>query len=156
MDTYSALKPLTCNIRICLTIVLFPDSPAPESQKKRHGGRVSIMFPQGLIASKRLHSGSSSSPSTAGRDLNRRAVSPQHFPAEFLRVWQKQHWTSKTRVRLAFSFQLAIRCYYETTRQTFSATLARWVFQQLRQKYTMSTPQPGIYDAKCALQSGGA
>lgn len=33
-DTYSALKPFTCNIRICLTIVLFPDSPAPESRKR--------------------------------------------------------------------------------------------------------------------------
>lgn len=36
-DTYSALKPLTCNIRICLTIVLFPDSPAPVSEKKAEG-----------------------------------------------------------------------------------------------------------------------
>lgn len=34
-NTYSALKPLTCNIRICLTIVLFPDSPAPGSREKR-------------------------------------------------------------------------------------------------------------------------
>lgn len=32
-NTYSALMP-TCNIRICLTIVLFPDSPAPESKKR--------------------------------------------------------------------------------------------------------------------------
>lgn len=28
-NTHSALKPLTCRILICLTIVLFPDSPAP-------------------------------------------------------------------------------------------------------------------------------
>lgn len=27
----SSLKPLTCRIRICFTIVLFPDSPAPGS-----------------------------------------------------------------------------------------------------------------------------
>lgn len=32
--TYSALNPFTCNIRICLTIVLFPDSPAPKTKKK--------------------------------------------------------------------------------------------------------------------------
>lgn len=31
--TYSALKPFTCNIRICFTIVLFPDSPAPETER---------------------------------------------------------------------------------------------------------------------------
>ena len=34
-DTYSALKPLTCRILICLTIVLFPDSPAPEERDGR-------------------------------------------------------------------------------------------------------------------------
>lgn len=28
--THSALKPLTCRIRICFTMVLFPDSPAPD------------------------------------------------------------------------------------------------------------------------------
>lgn len=28
--TYASLKPLTCSILICLTIVLLPDSPAPE------------------------------------------------------------------------------------------------------------------------------
>lgn len=38
--TYSALKPLTCNIRICLTIVLFPDSPAPVSKKKTQASSV--------------------------------------------------------------------------------------------------------------------
>jgi len=29
--TYASLKPLTCSILICLTIVLLPDSPAPET-----------------------------------------------------------------------------------------------------------------------------
>lgn len=33
MNTYSALNPLTCKIRICLTIVLFPDSPAPTERE---------------------------------------------------------------------------------------------------------------------------
>lgn len=33
-NTYSALKPFTCSILICLTIVLFPDSPAPKRTKK--------------------------------------------------------------------------------------------------------------------------
>jgi len=32
--TYASLKPLTCSILICLTIVLFPDSPAPETEQK--------------------------------------------------------------------------------------------------------------------------
>lgn len=34
--TYSALKPLTCRILICFTMVLFPDSPAPERKKERN------------------------------------------------------------------------------------------------------------------------
>lgn len=41
-DTYSALKPLTCKIRICLTMVLFPDSPAPvEEKREKKKGRGS-------------------------------------------------------------------------------------------------------------------
>lgn len=39
------------------------------------------------------------SPSTARRDLNRPDVSPQHFPAEFLHVTQKQHRTSKHMIK---------------------------------------------------------
>lgn len=40
--TYSSLNPLTCNILICFTMVLFPDSPAPETRTRlsihvRHG-----------------------------------------------------------------------------------------------------------------------
>lgn len=31
---YSGLNPLTCRILICLTIVLFPDSPAPENTQR--------------------------------------------------------------------------------------------------------------------------
>lgn len=34
--TYASLKPLTCNILICLTIVLFPDSPAPGKKTQRY------------------------------------------------------------------------------------------------------------------------
>lgn len=34
-DTYSGEKPSTWRILICLTIVLLPDSPAPEKRKKR-------------------------------------------------------------------------------------------------------------------------
>lgn len=30
-DTYSGPNPFTCNILICLTIVDFPDSPAPKN-----------------------------------------------------------------------------------------------------------------------------
>lgn len=30
-STHSALKPLTCRILICFTMVLFPDSPAPSN-----------------------------------------------------------------------------------------------------------------------------
>lgn len=35
IQTYSSLKPFTCNILICLTIVLLPDSPAPKQKKVR-------------------------------------------------------------------------------------------------------------------------
>lgn len=33
-NSYSELNPFTCKILICLTIVLFPDSPAPEKKKR--------------------------------------------------------------------------------------------------------------------------
>lgn len=33
-NSYSELNPFTCKILICLTIVLFPDSPAPEKEEK--------------------------------------------------------------------------------------------------------------------------
>lgn len=105
MDTYSALKPLTCNIRICLTIVLFPDSPAPVSEKKRHGGRgqyyVSAKgsFKLDRCAVDPAPLQPAVSPSTTGRDLNRPRVSPPHFPAEFLRATQKQQWTSKHMIK---------------------------------------------------------
>lgn len=34
-NSYSELNPLTCRIRICFTIVLFPDSPAPERERSK-------------------------------------------------------------------------------------------------------------------------
>jgi hypothetical protein len=34
MKTYASLNPFTCNILICLTIVLLPDSPAPAENIK--------------------------------------------------------------------------------------------------------------------------
>lgn len=34
-NAYSALKPLTCRILICFTMVLFPDSPAPVRKKAK-------------------------------------------------------------------------------------------------------------------------
>ena len=33
-STYSSLNPFTCNILICFTIVLLPDSPAPSSSNR--------------------------------------------------------------------------------------------------------------------------
>lgn len=38
-NAYSALKPLTWRILICFTMVLFPDSPAPERQKSKRNIR---------------------------------------------------------------------------------------------------------------------
>lgn len=35
-STHSALKPLTCRILICFTMVLFPDSPAPSKTDQKH------------------------------------------------------------------------------------------------------------------------
>lgn len=40
----SALKPLTCSIRICLTIVLFPDSPAPNSSSRWVARYICLSF----------------------------------------------------------------------------------------------------------------
>lgn len=34
-NSYSELNPLTCRIRICFTIVLFPDSPAPRRERSK-------------------------------------------------------------------------------------------------------------------------
>lgn len=34
-NSYSELNPLTCRIRICFTIVLFPDSPAPKRERRK-------------------------------------------------------------------------------------------------------------------------
>lgn len=35
-STHSALKPLTCRILICFTMVLFPDSPAPSKTHQKY------------------------------------------------------------------------------------------------------------------------
>ena len=43
--TYSALKPLTWRIRICFTMVLFPDSPAPARQR---GGEEEFINSEGV------------------------------------------------------------------------------------------------------------
>lgn len=43
-DVASALKPLTCSIRICLTIVLFPDSPAPNSSSRWVARYICLSF----------------------------------------------------------------------------------------------------------------
>lgn len=39
---YSALKPLTCRILICFTMVLFPDSPAPEKERWQYYGSIDM------------------------------------------------------------------------------------------------------------------
>lgn len=36
LGTHSALKPLTCRIFICFTMVLFPDSPAPSKTHHKY------------------------------------------------------------------------------------------------------------------------
>lgn len=36
VGTHSALKPLTCRIFICFTMVLFPDSPAPSKTHHKY------------------------------------------------------------------------------------------------------------------------
>lgn len=47
--TYASLKPLTCSILICLTIVLLPDSPAPETGgENRQIVNSSLAFPRRL------------------------------------------------------------------------------------------------------------
>lgn len=47
-NSYSELNPLTCRIRICFTIVLFPDSPAPK-RERRKGKTLSYMLQAGGI-----------------------------------------------------------------------------------------------------------
>lgn len=44
---YSGLNPLTCRILICLTIVLFPDSPAPANKQKECWG----LWPNAVVIS---------------------------------------------------------------------------------------------------------
>lgn len=52
--TYSALKPLTCRIRICFTMVLFPDSPAPESEREREKYYGSVHMSNFLFSFKEI------------------------------------------------------------------------------------------------------
>lgn len=51
--SYSGLKPLTCRILICLTIVLFPDSPAP-ADKQKEGGHPCPPIGPGHVATQRV------------------------------------------------------------------------------------------------------
>lgn len=93
-DTYSALKPLTCNIRICLTIVLFPDSPAPVSEKKAEGRG------QRYVSARGDRCTLDPAPGEKKRKSHRLGgVSPQHFPAGFHCVTQKQHWNLRAHDR---------------------------------------------------------
>lgn len=43
-NSYSELNPLTCRIRICFTIVLFPDSPAPKRERRKKGEHCDTRF----------------------------------------------------------------------------------------------------------------
>lgn len=45
IKTYASLKPLTCSILICLTMVLLPDSPAPETDVAKISQIVSSPLP---------------------------------------------------------------------------------------------------------------